>query len=178
MRRCGIGLGSNLGDRLDNMRRAAGLVLQRVPGAELTAAAPVYETEPVDCPPGSGKFFNSVIEVACKSEPHALLRLLRGIEEELGRANHHAWHEPRTIDLDLLYCGELIVHDGELELPHPRIAQRAFVLVPLAEICGELVLPGFSENVGAMLARLPERDRALRCAAGEWMGDHWAMRRD
>lgn len=164
-----IGLGSNIGDRLAHLRRAVALILERVPEARLTGVASVYMTDPVDCPPESEAFYNSVIEIECQMEPRALLRVLRGIEAEMGRANEHGWHEPRTIDLDLLYGGEIILRDVELDLPHPRIAQRGFVLMPLAEIRAELVLPGFAENVAALLEKLPAAERAPHCVARSWL---------
>jgi 2-amino-4-hydroxy-6-hydroxymethyldihydropteridine diphosphokinase len=167
--RCGIAMGSNVGRRLDHLRRAVGLVLQKVPGAKLTAAASVYETGPVDCPDGSEKFYNTVIEIMCNAEPHELLRVLRGIEAEMGRPNDHAWHAPRTIDLDILYCDDAVVATEELTVPHPRIAQRGFVLVPLAEIRAGLTLPGHQENAGMLLGALPEHDRVARVVTSHWL---------
>ena len=151
--RYGIALGSNLGARLENLRRAVSLLTS---GGEvrLLAAAPVYETQPVDCAPGSGAFYNSVIEVESDLGPHELLRTLLRIEAELGRPNAHGFHEPRSIDLDLLYAGDSRVDDATLTLPHPRIARRRFVMQPLADIRPQLKLPDWETDAAGMLALL------------------------
>jgi 2-amino-4-hydroxy-6-hydroxymethyldihydropteridine diphosphokinase len=164
----GIALGSNLGDRLHHLQSALGATLRLVPGAQLLAAAPVYETSPVDCPPGSQSFFNTVIEIAADVEPLKLLQELRRIETELGRPNAHEHHAPRTVDLDLLYAGDVAMRQPELTLPHPRLHQRRFVLQPLADIRPELLLPGHTQNVAALLAALVSPEPPLRLVTGDW----------
>ena len=89
----GIALGSNLGDRAANIQRGIELLLTRVPGIKLTASAPIYETDPVDCPEGSLSFYNSVIEIEAACDAHALHRVLQSIEQDLGRRGHR--HPPR-----------------------------------------------------------------------------------
>ncbi len=165
----GIALGSNLGDRLRHLREAVSMLLQAVPNAHLLAAAPVYETDPVDCPPGSQSFLNTVVELECSLEPVALLRHLRTIEATLGRPNVHAHHAPRTVDLDMLYAGDSVMDHPDLILPHPRLAQRRFVLQPLADIRPELVLPGQSRSIRALLDDLPSHEAAPRLAATSWI---------
>ena len=165
--RAAIAFGSNVGDRLSNLR-AARERLERAASAEPPIlASAVYETEPVDCEPGAGPFLNAVIEIGFAGVPAELLRVTREIERELGRPATHAKNTSRTIDLDMLYFGAEQIRTVELQLPHPRIAGRAFVLQPLADICPELVLPGQEESVAALLARVQHAERLVRFAS-EW----------
>lgn len=148
----GIALGSNLGDRAENMRRGIELLMARVPGIRLNASARVYETEPVDCAPGTQAFLNTVIEVAAECLPHELHAHLKAIEGALGRPEQRERNSPRTLDLDLLYADDVVSDDPVLTLPHPRMHLRRFVLEPLADIRPELVLPGQKETVAELLA--------------------------
>ncbi|RYD38007.1 MAG: 2-amino-4-hydroxy-6-hydroxymethyldihydropteridine diphosphokinase, partial [Verrucomicrobiaceae bacterium] len=142
MPRVGIALGSNLGDRLANIRAAIAELRQiAVPGEPLLEAS-VWQTEPKLCPPGSPMFLNTVVEIAFEDAPFELLEMTKAIEKRLGRAAVAERNAPRVIDVDLLYFGERIIDTEELALPHPRITERRFVLQPLAEIRPELVLPG------------------------------------
>jgi 2-amino-4-hydroxy-6-hydroxymethyldihydropteridine diphosphokinase len=165
--RAGIALGSNLGDRLANLRaareRLRGLPATQVP---LLCSA-VYETEPVGCEPGAGAFLNAVVELGFDGDAHELLRLLGEIEKELGRPSQHPKNTSRTIDLDLLYFGTEQISTGDLELPHPRLHERRFVLQPLTDIRGDLVLPGKRETVAELLRRLPDAQQ-LVSVASEW----------
>lgn len=168
--RYGIALGSNLGDRLGFLREALRLLLLRVPGARLVAAAPAYETEPVDCPDGSGAFVNSVIEIECPLEPVALLEVLKGIEADLGRPSVHGRHAPRTIDLDILHCGDRVLESADLVLPHPRLARRRFVLQPLADLRPDFVPPGTGASVSELARRLDSSEPAPRLVSRDWAG--------
>ena len=150
----GIALGSNLGDRAENMRRGVELLMARVPGIRLNASAQVYETEPVDCAPGTQAFLNTVIEVAADCLPHELHGHLKAIEQALGRPEQRERNSPRTLDLDLLYADEVVSDDPVLTLPHPRMHLRRFVLEPLADIRPELVLQGQKVSVTELLAGL------------------------
>jgi 2-amino-4-hydroxy-6-hydroxymethyldihydropteridine diphosphokinase len=150
----GIALGSNLGDRAENMRRGVELLMARVPGIRLNASAQVYETEPVDCAPGTQAFLNTVIEVAADCLPHELHAHLKAIEQALGRPEQRERNSPRTLDLDLLYADDVVSDDPVLTLPHPRMHLRRFVLEPLADIQPELVLPGQKVSVAELLAGL------------------------
>lgn len=166
--RYGIALGSNLGDRLHHLQAAMELLLLKATDTRLLAAAPVYETDPVDCPPGSQPFLNTVVEVECAQGPLALLRVMRAIEETLGRPNEHAYHAPRTVDLDLLYAEGVVMRHPELELPHPRLFERRFVLQPLADIRPALVLPESSKTVQEHLLALGGDEPLLRVVATTW----------
>jgi 2-amino-4-hydroxy-6-hydroxymethyldihydropteridine diphosphokinase len=117
----------------------------------------LWQTTPVDCPPGSPKFVNAVVGlVPRKSEtPESLLEKLRDLEKEFGRQTKKLLNEPRPLDLDLIAFGNEIRQSPELTLPHPRAHQRRFVLQPLSEIAPELVLPGQGRTVAQWLAELP-----------------------
>ena len=152
--RAGVALGSNLGERLANLRNARKDIASLsgvLPPMRLSA---IYETEPIGCEKGAGKFLNAVIEFGYSGEPDALLYALAAIEKMLGRPGAHARNVSRTIDLDLLYFGELVIETGQLHLPHPRIVEREFVLRPLADIRPDLVLPEQTESISALLLRL------------------------
>jgi 2-amino-4-hydroxy-6-hydroxymethyldihydropteridine diphosphokinase len=114
----------------------------------------IYETDPIGCEKGAAKFLNAVIEFGYSGEPDVLLRNLAAIETMLGRPGTHARNVSRSIDLDLLYFGELVISTGDLQLPHPRIAEREFVLRPLADIRPDLILPQQTEPIRALLSRL------------------------
>jgi 2-amino-4-hydroxy-6-hydroxymethyldihydropteridine diphosphokinase len=141
MARVGISLGSNLGDRLANLRAAvAGLSGARSSVHLLVSS--IYETEPVDCPPGSGTFFNAVIEIETDLSPLDLLACTQAIERDLGRPSGREVNAPRTADLDLLYYDDITISEGDLILPHPRMFGRPFVVKPLAEIRPDLIPDG------------------------------------
>lgn len=157
----GIALGSNLGDRAENLRRGVALLRERVPGLVVRASAPVYETDPVECAPGTQAFLNTVIEVEASLTPREFHAHLQGVEQALGRPAAREKNSPRSLDLDLLYAGDLISDDPALILPHPRLHQRRFVLQPLADIRPDLVLPGQRVPVLRLLSQLSE-DPAVR----------------
>ena len=160
--RTAVALGSNLGDRLDNLRTARRQIIElaRVQSPVLSSA--IYETEPVDCEPGAGKFLNAVVEFDYAGQPVNLLRQLLRIEESLGRKRDHPKNASRTIDIDLLYCGDLQIGNERLQLPHPRMHLRRFVLQPLADIRSELVLPNQTRTVANLLAELDRSGEVVR----------------
>jgi 2-amino-4-hydroxy-6-hydroxymethyldihydropteridine diphosphokinase len=148
-----IALGSNLGDRAETLSAASDRVgrLGRV-----TARSSLYETEPVgyrDQP----AFLNAVLALETNLEPLPLLHALLAIEQELGRDRSKGVRNgPRTLDLDLLLMGDTIVAGEELMLPHPALAQRRFVLAPLAEIVPHLRHPQSDQTMAELLALLPD----------------------
>jgi 2-amino-4-hydroxy-6-hydroxymethyldihydropteridine diphosphokinase len=152
--RAGVAIGSNLGERLANLRNARKDIAALKGALPPMRSSAIYETEPVACEKGAAKFFNAAIEFGYSGEPDALLRELVAIEKILGRPATHARNVSRTIDLDLLYFGELVIETSELHLPHPRIVEREFVLRPLADIRPDLVLPEQTETISALLLRL------------------------
>ena len=165
--RAGIALGSNLGDRLANLTagREAVLHLPGVSGPVLHSR--VYETEPVGTGPDAGPFLNAVMEVEFTGDPLLLLAALRAIESALGRPTRHPRNGPRTLDLDILYAGALVLADDTLILPHPRLHLRRFVLAPLNDIRPDLRLPGQSHTVAELLARLDD-PAAVSIFAATW----------
>jgi len=122
----------------------------------------VYETEPIDCEPGAAKFLNAVVEFNYDGDPVHLLEQLVRIEESLGRMRDHPKNISRTIDLDLLYCGDLQINNERLQLAHPRMHLRKFVLQPLADIHPGFVLPGQTRTVRELLAELKEPGEVIR----------------
>jgi 2-amino-4-hydroxy-6-hydroxymethyldihydropteridine diphosphokinase len=165
--RAGVALGSNLGDRLANLRNARNGVAALSGVRPPMHASAIYETEPVGCEPGAAKFLNAAMEFEYAGEAQDLLRELAAIEKVLSRPAIHARNVSRTIDLDLLFFGDLEIETAELQLPHPRLTEREFVLRPLADITPDLVLPKQIESVGALLLRLPDAGTVVR-VAGEW----------
>jgi 2-amino-4-hydroxy-6-hydroxymethyldihydropteridine diphosphokinase len=134
-----IGLGSNLGDRLGAIDRAFDAIAA-LPSTTLVARSSYYESAPLDAP--GSDYLNAVARVRTALAPLALLHALQAIEARHGRVRPFA-NAPRTLDLDLLLHGDATVQTSELALPHPRLHERAFVLVPLAEIAPTLALPSY-----------------------------------
>jgi 2-amino-4-hydroxy-6-hydroxymethyldihydropteridine diphosphokinase len=165
--RAGVAVGSNLGERLANLRNARRDIAALSGVLPPMRSSAIYETEPVGCEKGAGKFLNAALEFGYAGDAQELLRALAAIERLLGRSGAHARNISRTIDLDLLYFGELEIETAELQLPHPRITEREFVLWPLADIRPDLVLPRQTEPVGALLLQLTSTGEVVRMMA-EW----------
>lgn len=165
--RTAVALGSNLGDRLGNLRAARNAIFDLANVKPPLLSSPVYETEPVDCEPRAGKFLNAVVEFEYKGDPASLIEQFIGIEEALGRERNHPKNVSRTIDIDLLYCGVQQIGNERLQLPHPRMHLRNFVLQPLADIRSELVLPGQTKTVHELFEKLEEPGDAVRFV-DEW----------
>jgi 2-amino-4-hydroxy-6-hydroxymethyldihydropteridine diphosphokinase len=140
-----VGLGSNLGDREAQIRHAAELIGARRLSSIVETEPWGYEAQP--------KFLNAVAEVETTLEPRALLDQLLDVERQLGRERIGPRWGPRTVDLDLLVYGDRVLDEPGLTVPHPELAQRLFVLEPLAELAPLLVIPGFG-TVQALLAGL------------------------
>jgi len=131
-----IALGSNLGDRHATLD-AAVRRLRAEPGLRVAAVSRYYETAPVDCPPGAADYLNAAAAVETDRLPHDLLKLLLHIEQQFGRVRTGT-NSPRTLDLDLLLYDDCVIDTPDLVVPHPRMHERAFVLVPLAELHGSV----------------------------------------
>jgi 2-amino-4-hydroxy-6-hydroxymethyldihydropteridine diphosphokinase len=164
--RIGIALGSNLGDRLANLRAARDAVSDLATGKTILTSR-VYETDPVGCEPGAAKFLNAVIEIENDGDPTELLEKLIRIEESLGRDRDHARNISRKIDIDILYADQLNVRNERLELPHPRMHLRKFVLQPLADIRPDLVLPNQTQTVRELLAQIQDSVK-VKLFAEDW----------
>jgi len=163
----GIGLGSNVGDRLLHLQRAKRYLLSLSP-EQWHRASPLYETEPVDCPPATPKFLNAALEIEFTGAPSTLLKKLLAYEKAHGRDRAAGPNAPRTIDLDILYFGEKEIMTNDLVIPHPRLAQRRFVLVPLSTICPDRIVKGTGKTVRMLLRELPAREGDVRFIQQDW----------
>ena len=133
-----LALGSNLGDRLETLQRAVELMDARL-RIQVVRSSRVYETEPLG--PPQPAYLNAVVEVLTDLEPRELLKETQAVEDELGRVRGERWG-PRTIDVDVLTFDEREIDEPELVVPHPRMHERGFVLVPLGELDPDPMLPG------------------------------------
>jgi 2-amino-4-hydroxy-6-hydroxymethyldihydropteridine diphosphokinase len=147
-----IGLGSNLGDRRA-MLEGAIAALAATPGVQVRRVSSFRETEPVGGPPGQGAYLNTAAVLETTLEPPDLLHVLQAIEARHGRIRTVRWGE-RTLDLDLLLFDDRVIETTELAVPHPRLAERRFVLEPLAEIAPDAVEPRSGRTIAALLQEL------------------------
>jgi 2-amino-4-hydroxy-6-hydroxymethyldihydropteridine diphosphokinase len=147
-----IGIGSNLGDRLAHCRAAVDR-LGLLPGTALLRASPTFESAPQEGVEG-GLFLNAAAEIATTLSPRQLLGHLREIEVALGRPANHLPGTARTMDLDLLLYGDAVIREADLTIPHPRMAERRFVLAPLVALAPALCHPVLRVTVAELLRRL------------------------
>ena len=152
-----LGLGSNMGNRQDNLGEALGFLSQRL---RVEKVSSVYDTEPVGNI-NQPRFLNLVCQVYTRLAPTELLTLAKGIENKLGRALSQS-NAPRPIDIDILFYGDQVIETPELVIPHPRLAERAFVLVPLAEIAPDFRHPVIGKTVNELSQRLTETQGVLK----------------
>ena len=163
--RTAVALGSNLGDRLANLRAARKAIVDLPGVGPPILSSAIYETDAVACEPGAGKFLNAVIEFDYSGEPLELLKKLREIENTLGRPLDHPRYVSRKIDIDILFFGDRKIDSEELHLPHPRMHERRFVLQPLEDIRPDSILPGHTKTVRELLAQIADLDKVVRT---EW----------
>ncbi len=156
-----LSLGSNLGDRLGNLRRAC----RALEGGaiRLGAVSSVYETEPVEFVDQEW-FYNCVVEVETTLAPLELLEQLQAIERRFGRRREQP-KGPRTLDIDLLLYGETVLQAERLVVPHPRMHERRFVLEPLREIAPTLRFPNSQKTIEQLFQELPDGSQVRRIAA-------------
>jgi len=153
-----IALGTNLGERLDNLRAA---IQSMPPEVNILAESHIYETPPwgyEDQP----AFLNMVVIAETNLEPEPLLKYLKQLEVELGRESNFRWG-PRLIDLDILFYDDLVIDTPPLVTPHPRLHERAFVLVPLMDVSPNLVHPVIGKKISALLAEMDTQEIKCVC---------------
>lgn len=160
IRRCVLAIGSNKGDRRANLQGAVDS-LADTPEVWMTGVSPVYETEPVDCPPDSPTFLNIVVTLDSTLSAHTLLDRALAVEDAFGRVRTGEPNEPRTLDVDLIVVGDRRSSTDELQLPHPRAAERAFVLRPWHDLESDAVLLG-SGPIADLLESVDESGLKLR----------------
>jgi 2-amino-4-hydroxy-6-hydroxymethyldihydropteridine diphosphokinase len=153
-----LALGSNIGARADNIARA--LDALREHGVRVTRRSSLYETEPVEVV-DQPWFLNRVVEAETELDPQELIYVALGIERSLGR-ERTVPKGPRTIDIDILLYGDRSIRAPNLEIPHPRMAARRFVLIPLAEIAPDLLHPSLRKTVSELLAEASDRSAVRR----------------
>lgn len=141
IRRVVISIGSNLGDRSTNLQGAVDSLCD-TPEVWVTGISPVYETEPVDLPEGAEDFLNAIVLLDTTLSSRTLLERVLAIESAYGRERDGTRNAPRTLDVDLIVVGDRRVHEEDFVLPHPRAAERAFVLVPWLDLEPEAEIPG------------------------------------
>lgn len=146
MTRAFLGLGSNLGDRRDHLRGAVASL------PDVVAVSDVYETDPVGGPE-QGRFLNLVVELDTDLDPHTLLGVCHRIESAAGRVRDVRWG-PRTLDVDILWIEGVTVDTPDLQVPHPRMNERRFVLEPLAELAPDVPPDGWRESVDGSVDHL------------------------
>jgi 2-amino-4-hydroxy-6-hydroxymethyldihydropteridine diphosphokinase len=147
-----LSLGSNLPDRKAHLDEAVRRLRERT---RVLAVSRFLDTEPVGGPP-QGRFLNAAVVVDTELDPRGLLELARELERAAGRVRVERWG-PRTLDVDLLLCDDRVVREDGLRVPHPRLAERRFVLEPLAEVAPDWVVPGTGRTVEDLLADLADR---------------------
>jgi 2-amino-4-hydroxy-6-hydroxymethyldihydropteridine diphosphokinase len=144
-----VGLGANIGNRKETLQRALAAI-SALPGTSLSAQSSFYETEPVGAAPGDPFYLNAVVQIETALSARELLTEFLLIEKKEGRTRT-VLNAPRTLDIDLLFFGQEVIEEGDLEVPHPRIHLRKFNLIPLAEIAPQWIHPLFKKTIMDLL---------------------------
>ncbi|GJM24768.1 MAG: 2-amino-4-hydroxy-6-hydroxymethyldihydropteridine diphosphokinase [Phycisphaerae bacterium] len=165
-----LGLGTNLGDRKENLKAAVRL-LTDCDEVELCGAASIYETSPVGGPPGQSDYLNTVIAVDSRLDVRTLLNHILSVERSMGRVRNEV-NGPRNIDIDLLLSGGDVIDTPSLSVPHPRMHVRRFVLEPLAELAPDLRHPLIDKTIQELLYELPKEEEFVRqVASAGWQSE-------
>ncbi len=154
-----IGLGSNLGDPIAELRGAVSELESR--GVELRSRSSLYQTEPVDAP-NQAWFVNAVAEIRFGGRPDELLQICVNVEAARGRERSCCRNEPRILDLDVLLLGDTVLSTDELTIPHPRLHERRFVLEPMVEIAPDAIHPGLRKTMRDLLQECPDESKVVR----------------
>jgi 2-amino-4-hydroxy-6-hydroxymethyldihydropteridine diphosphokinase len=155
-----LGLGSNLGDRADNLRKALS-VLDETDGITVITVSSCYETEPVGPVSDQDDFYNAVAEIETTLSPREVIACIKSVERQLGRVQGERWG-PRVIDIDILLWNNSVLEGEGLTIPHPEMTTRAFVLTPLAEIAPDVVHPVARKSVAELASQLDDAHRVRR----------------
>ncbi len=142
-----LGLGSNLGDRQAYLREAVGSL------SEVVAVSPIYETDPVGGPDGQGPYLNVVVEIDSDLSPRELLGVCHRLESAAGRVRQERWG-PRTLDVDILWTDGEPIDEPDLQIPHPRMFERRFVMAPLADLAPDVVPDNWSDRAGGRVRKV------------------------
>lgn len=153
-----IGFGANLGDRVTCFRRSVNL-LNELSRSTVISESGLYETKPVGLTDDGPDFINAAIEIKTSLSPFVLIDSMKQIELALGKSPYHKSDGSRLVDLDLLFYGNQIIDSADFQIPHPRIASRAFVLIPLNDIAADFVHPVQKLSVAELVEKLPDKDR-------------------
>jgi 2-amino-4-hydroxy-6-hydroxymethyldihydropteridine diphosphokinase len=151
-----LSLGSNLGNRQENLDRALKLLSERM---QVSKVSSIYDTEAVGNIP-QARFLNIACEVKTRLTPEGLLTMVKGLELKMGRKSRTG--EPRTIDVDILLYGDTVMKTKDLEIPHPRMAERQFVMVPLAEIAPDAVHPVTKKTIKELNKAIKETQGVMK----------------
>ncbi|MDY6826289.1 MAG: 2-amino-4-hydroxy-6-hydroxymethyldihydropteridine diphosphokinase [Bacillota bacterium] len=160
-----IGLGSNIGSRLTNLRQSLTL-LARIPSIRIKTVSPIYETEPVGGPV-QGYYLNACASLLTTLPPETLMEAMLDVENRIGRIRIERWG-PRTIDLDMLVYENMVMNTARLALPHPRLGERCFVLIPLSDIAPNLAIPGQGKTVRELLSKCPSEEEVRYYLSANW----------
>ena len=160
-----VALGSNMESRFGSPQQNIILASQRIAAfsSKPSVLSSLWQTDPLDCPPGSAPFVNAVVAFlpAVTLSPQNLLSALQAMELEFGRQHGPVQNAPRPLDLDIIAFGSVVMQSPELSLPHPRAHERQFVLLPLAEIAEDFILPGQNTSATTLLQSLPKQGECI-----------------
>jgi 2-amino-4-hydroxy-6-hydroxymethyldihydropteridine diphosphokinase len=155
-----IGIGSNVGDKAENCRKGIAAI-DETEGCAVEAESPLYETEPVYVE-SQDWFLNGAIRIRTDLEPEALFTRLKEIEHSMGRRPGGDRYGPRVLDLDILFYGDRVLNEGMLQIPHPALQERRFVLEPLCDIAPGLVHPVLGQTIKSLLSGLEDEGKQVR----------------
>ncbi|MDD5724418.1 MAG: 2-amino-4-hydroxy-6-hydroxymethyldihydropteridine diphosphokinase [Syntrophales bacterium] len=161
---CFLGIGSNMGNPAANCAVAERHISDRG-GVTVLRRSSLYRTQPVGFEEQAW-FVNGVIEVRTALRPRPLMDVILGVEDEMGRIRNEKWG-PRIIDIDVLFYGQAVIEEKDLVIPHPRLHERRFVLVPMNEIAPHVIHPAFGVSVRGLLDRLQDTNTV------EWLSGEW-----